>query len=210
MNKTLYIDNFTFWTENETEKIPDVSFIPAMLRRRMSVLEKIAISLVARITPKSDDYQIVFASRFGEWEQTIKLIRQFYEDKEMSPMGFSNSVHNAAMGHLSLLTHNKNSYTSIAGGEKTIENALLDAICSAQPTLFVYAEEHSPKEYEHLFERPVLSHGCALFIDKNGKNKFELLSNNQDLPNLSFQDLQDRLQNAADIKTSNWKLIKKQ
>ena len=97
MNKTLYIDNFTFWTENETEKIPDVSFIPAMLRRRMSVLEKIAISLAARITPKSDDYQIVFASRFGEWEQTIKLIRQFYEDKEMSPMGFSNSVHNAAM-----------------------------------------------------------------------------------------------------------------
>ena len=181
-----------------------------MLRRRMSVLEKIAISLAARITPKSDDYQIVFASRFGEWEQTIKLIRQFYEDREMSPMGFSNSVHNAAMGHLSLLTHNKNSYTSIAGGEKTIENALLDAVCSAQPTLFVYAEEHNPKEYEHLFERPVLSHGCALFIDKNGKNKFELLSNNQDLPNLSFQDLQDCLQNAADIKTSNWKLIKKQ
>ena len=42
------------------------------------------------------------------------------------------------------------------------------------------------------------------------ENKFELLSNNQDLPNLSFQDLQDCLQNAADIKTSNWKLIKKQ
>ena len=40
MNNTLYIDKFVFWTENEAEKIPDVSFIPAMLRRRMNTVEK--------------------------------------------------------------------------------------------------------------------------------------------------------------------------
>ena len=146
MNNTLYIDKFAFWMENDTEKLPDVSFIPPMLRRRMSAVEKIAISLASKVAPESVDYHIVFASRFGEWEQTIKLIRQFYEDKEMSPAGFSNSVHNAAMGHLSLLTHNKNSYTSIAGGERTIETALLDACVSNTPTLFVYAEEHKDRK----------------------------------------------------------------
>ena len=209
MNKTLYIDNFTFWTENDTEKLPDVSFIPAMLRRRMNAVEKIAIALAARVAPESADYTVVFASRFGEWNQTIKLVRQFYEDKEMSPAGFSNSVHNAAMGYLSLLTHNKNSYTSIAGGHKTIETALLTALVSDKPVLFVYAEEKNPEEYNHLFKKPVASHGCALFIDKSGKNAYELAPNNQDLPALSFEKLQESMQNNTEIQTSNWKLIKK-
>ena len=209
MNKTLYIDNFAFWTENETEKLPDVSFIPPMLRRRMSLLEKTAIALAVRVTGNSNDYRTVFASRFGEWEQTIKLIRQFYEDKEMSPAGFSNSVHNAAMGQLSLLTHNKNSYTSIAGGERTIETALLDACVSNTPTLFVYAEEHNPVEYNSLLTNPILTHGCALFINNHGQNKYELSANNQDLPFLSFEMLKDALETGKDILTANWKLTKK-
>ena len=210
MNKILYIDHFAFWTENDAEKIPDVSFIPPMLRRRMSVLEKTAIALATKIAPKNADYRTVFASRFGEWEQTIKLIQQFYNDHEMSPAGFSNSVHNATMGHLSLMTHNKKSYTSIAGGAKTIENALLDALISDEPVLFIYAEERNPVEYEHLLEKPVLSHGCAIFINNNGKTKYELSPNNEILPDLSFEKLQEFLENGSEIKTSNWKLSKKQ
>ena len=209
MNSTLYIDKFIFWTESDTEQLPDVSFIPAMLRRRMSVIEKTAIALASKIAPEHNDYRIVFASRFGEWEQTIKLIRQFYTDKEMSPAGFSNSVHNASMGHLSLLTHNKNSYTSIAAGERTIENALLDAITSDKPVLFVYAEEKSPQEYTKILDKPVLTHGCAIYLDKSGTNAYELNTNDKDLPLLSFEQLHDYLENRKDIETSNWKLSKK-
>ena len=209
MNKTLYIDNFEFWTENDTEKLPDVSFIPPMLRRRMSALEKVAIAMASKIVPETPDYKLVFASRFGEWDQTIKLIRQFYEDKEMSPAGFSNSVHNAAMGHFSLLTHNKNSYTSIASGEKTIENGLIDSVLTDRPVLFIYGEEHTPAEYEHMLKEPVLSHGCAVLIKNDGQNKYELAPNNEDLPALSFEDLKKALQNGSDIKTSNWILSKK-
>ncbi len=210
MNKTLYIDNFAFWMENDMEKLPDVSFIPPMLRRRMSVLEKIAISLASKIAPNDTDYRTVFASRFGEWEQTIKLIRQFYNDKEMSPAGFSNSVHNAAMGHLSLLTHNKESYTSIAGGDKTIENSLLDAMLTDKPVLFIYAEEQNPEEYTNALNTPVLSHGCAILIKNTGENGYELTTNNENIPPLSFQALQESLETKTDIKTSSWILTKKQ
>ena len=209
MNNTLYIDKFVFWTENEAEKIPDVSFIPAMLRRRMNTVEKIAVALAQKIAPEYNDYRIVFASRFGEWGQTIKLIHQFYTDKEMSPAGFSNSVHNASMGQLTLLTNNKNSYTSIAAGERTIENALLDAITSDKPVLFVYAEEKNPDEYEKILDTPVCSHGCAIYLDKSGTNAYELNTNDKDLPSLSFRQLYDYLENGKDIETSNWKLSKK-
>lgn len=210
MNNTLYIDKFNFWMENDQDTIPDVSFIPPLLRRRMNTIEKIAVSLASKVAPESGDYRVVFASRFGEWEQTIKLIRQFYEDKEMSPAGFSNSVHNAAMGHLSLLTHNKNSYTSIAACEKTLENALLDAMLTQKPVLFIYAEEKNPDEYKTALQNPVLSHGCAIFIDKSGQNEYELISANTNLPALSFEKLRDFLENGKTIETSNWKLSKKQ
>ena len=209
MNNTLYIDKFVFWTENEVEKIPDISFIPAMLRRRMNTIEKTAVALASKIAPANNDYRIVFASRFGEWGQTIKLIQQFYNEKEVSPAGFSNSVHNAAMGYLSLLTHNKNSYTSIAAGIKTIENAFLNAITSDKPVLFINAEEKSPKEYEKILGKPVLTHGCAIYLAKGGKNAYELNTNDKNLPPLSFEQLQDYLENGKDIETSNWKLSKK-
>ena len=209
MNNTLFIDNFAFWTENDAETIPDVSFIPPMLRRRLSTLEKTAIAMAARVAPKSSDYKTVFASRFGEWNQTIKLIRQFYDDHEMSPAGFSNSVHNASMGHLSLLTHNKKSYTSVAGGERTIENALLDAMLNTEPVLFIYCEEKNPSEYEHILNPHVLSHGCAVFIDKNGTNRYELLKNDAEIPPLTFEKLKEFLKNGFELQTSNWKLLKK-
>ncbi len=209
MNNTLCIDKFVFWQENDTEKLPDVSFIPAMLRRRMNTVEKIAVAMASKIAPKKADYRMVFASRFGEWEQTIKLIRQFYEDREMSPAGFSNSVHNAAMGQLSLLIHNTNSYTSIAAGKRTIENALLEAITGKKPVLFIYAEEKNPEEYKKLLEKPVLSHGCAIYLDKTGTNAYELKLNDNKTPCLTFEQLQFYLENKTDIETSNWKLLKK-
>lgn len=210
MNKTLYIDNFIFWQETDTEPLPDVSFIPPMLRRRMSALEKIAIALASKIIPENTDYITVFASRFGEWNQTIKLIQQFYNDKEMSPAGFSNSVHNAMPGHLSLLTHNKKSYTSIAAGDKTIENAMLNAITGAKPVLFIYAEEKSPQEYNNIVETPVPSHGLAMFISDSGKNAYEFITEAKSNDILTFDNLEQALKNTKDIQTSGWALVKKQ
>lgn len=209
MNTMLYIDKFAFWQQSETEKIPDISFIPPMLRRRMTNIEKIAISLAHSVAPTNSDYQVVFASRFGEWQQTIDLIKQFYNDGEMSPAGFSNSVHNAAVGHLSLLTHNTKPYTSIAAGEQTIEMGLLEAFTTKKPVLFIYAEETTPTEYEHLFEKPFTAHGMACFITNTGENAYEFIKDNENIELLNFQRLCELLTNKKDIKTSHWTLVKK-
>jgi len=209
MNDMLYIDKFAFWRESESEKTPDVSFIPPMLRRRMTNVEKIAISLAYAVAPTEPDYQIVFASRFGEWQQTINLIKQFYNDAEMSPAGFSNSVHNAAAGHFSLLTHNTKSYTSIAAGAKTLEMGLLDAFTTKKPVLFVYAEESVPTEYKHMFSKPFFAHAVACFITDSGKNAYEFKKNGVELAPLGFDELENLLRNKTDIKTSCWTLVKK-
>ena len=137
MKKIFYIQKYVLWQQNEKEEMPDISFIPTLLRRRLTAIEKIGLFLAHRLEPLPENCLIVFASRFGEWQQTIDLIQQFYSDKEMSPAGFSHSVHNAMPGLLSILSKNKSSYTSIAAQESTIEAGLLEAFCTSAPVLFV-------------------------------------------------------------------------
>lgn len=210
MNKTLYIDNFAFWEQSDEEKLPDVSFIPPLLRRRMSDLEKIAIYLANKTAPKDRQYRTVFASRFGEWEQTIKLIKQFFNDGEMSPAGFSNSVHNASVGHLSLITKNHADYTAIASGQDTIENAIIDATTGKMPVLFIYAEEKAPIEYEHMFDTPVKSHGFAIFIDNNGAKAFDFVPCKKECNSLNFNQLRDFFNGKThEINTTHWTIVRK-
>ena len=80
---------------------------------------------------------VVFASRWGEIGTTVKLMQQMHGEGEMSPAGFSNSVHNAAPGHLSLLTKNRAPYTAIAAGPDSYEMGLLEASTYPGRVLFV-------------------------------------------------------------------------
>ena len=84
---------------------PDVSFIPPLERRRLTGVERAALAVAWQVRPEGE-VPVVFASRWGEIGVTVKLMTQFHADREMSPAGFSASVHNAAPGAFSLLTHN--------------------------------------------------------------------------------------------------------
>ena len=75
----------------------DLSFIPPIMRRRMSIVDKYILSVLNNIY--SDNIEnIVFSSQYGEVERLIKLINQYTENKEVSPNAFSCSVHNYSEG----------------------------------------------------------------------------------------------------------------
>lgn len=206
MNNTICINGFYIWRESDNEKLPDVSFIRPMVRRRMTDLQKIAIGVANRVAPKDANYQIVFASRYGEWQQTIKLITQFHTDSEMSPAGFSNSVHNAAAGAFSILTKNKNPYTSIAGGARTLESGILAALMAPGPVLFIYAEEKSPEIYEPFLESRVPAHGMAFMLSNSGESKVAFQYGEYAQKPLAFDAMADFLENGAEICTCCWKM----
>lgn len=205
MNKKIYIDNFIVWHESENEKIPDVSFIPSMMRRRMSNLEKIAIGLAGKIAPQTQNYTTVFASRFGEWGQTIQLIRQFFDEQEMSPAGFSNSVHNASAGLFSLLTKNTNSYTSIAAGDNTLEMAVLKALTETKDVMVVFVGEHNPEIYDSMLKTPCDAFGLALMIKKDGNRKINAKTGTFNAKPLTLESLIDFLNSKSNcITTKHW------
>ena len=156
---------------------PDVSFIPPLERRRLTGVERAALAVAWQVRPEGE-VPVVFASRWGEIGVTVKLMTQFHADREMSPAGFSASVHNAAPGAFSLLTRNHAPYTAIAARERSLEAGLLEALTqeaaiagraavAGRPpyrgaVVFVFAEEATPAFYAPAFGP--LQPACALAV----------------------------------------------
>ena len=119
---------------------PDVSFVPPLMRRRLSPLQKMFFAL-AREAERMPSASVVFASRDGEDTLTRRLVEDFHVDGSVSPHRFSASVYNAAPGLWSIFTKNHAPYTAIAAGDDTIECGLIELLAGREPALLVYAEE---------------------------------------------------------------------
>ena len=154
------IASYAVWRA-EGDVAPDVSFIPPLERRRLSGVERAALSVAWQVRPEGE-VPVVFASRWGEIGVTLKLMTQFHADREMSPARFSASVHNAAPGAFSLLTGNHSPYTAIAARERSLEAGLLEALAYGTPVVFLFAEEATPAFYAPAFGP--LQPACALAV----------------------------------------------
>ena len=142
-----------------------------MERRRLTGVERAALSVAWQVRPEGE-VPVVFASRWGEIGVTVKLMKQFHADHEMSPAGFSASVHNAAPGAFSLLTHNHAPYTAIAARARSLEAGILEALVQGTAVagrppyrgavVFVFAEEATPEFYAPEFGP--LQGACALAV----------------------------------------------
>ena len=128
------------WSVLAAGTAPDVSFVPPLVRRRFSPLQKLFFAL-AKAVGAEGGREVVFASRDGEDTLTRRIVDDFHADGSVSPQRFSASVYNAAPGLLSVFTKNRSAYTAIASGDDSIECGLLEALDSTAQTAFVYAEE---------------------------------------------------------------------
>ena len=166
------------WKATDETPKPDVSFLPMLERRRLTALEKAALHVAWNLfrdggaLPPASEVPVVFASRWGEIGTTLKLMRQMHDEGEMSPAGFSASVHNAAPGAWSLFTGNRKPYTAIAARDGASEMGLLEAeaqlAAGASHVLYVYAEESTPEYYLPEFSEPENAHAVAMLLAKDG------------------------------------------
>jgi hypothetical protein len=119
---------------------PDVSFVPPLMRRRLSPLQKMFFAL-AKEVEKEPSASTVFASCDGEDTLTRRIVDDFHADGSVSPNRFSSSVYNAAPGLWSVFTKNRAPYTAVAAGDDTIECGILELLAGKEPAMLVYAEE---------------------------------------------------------------------
>lgn len=135
---------FEFIIEDYCSEVSqDLSFLPSLTTRKLSKLDKTAFSTLYKCFKNGTNPNLVFASRYGQFDRLSKLTKQFLADNEVSPMAFSGSVHNNTIGLFSILNGITASYNSVSAGENTISAGLLEAILqlkNSDEVLFCYAD----------------------------------------------------------------------
>lgn len=190
------------WRPSALGERPDVAFVPPLDRRRMTTLERAALHVAHDVRPDCS-LPVVFASRHGEIGVTEKLMRRFHDEGEMSPAGFSSSVHNAAPGAWSVLTGNHESYTAIAGRARSFECGLLEAMALGRAALFVYAEEPTPEAYLPDYPDPVAPVAFAVIVGA-GETTAAMNPRRADFPPAGPDDLVRFLRGEDETFRSSW------
>ena len=135
------------------QELSAIERIPAMQRRRLSRLAKLALnSAMQTLATQHADY-IVWVSQYGDEAKTLNILADVLSEQTPSPTQFSTSVHNAISGLYSILCQDATPATSLAGSwnDGLIEAyAWLKTIPEAGHVLLVYYDEALPDIYaEH-------------------------------------------------------------
>ena len=110
---------------------PDVSFLPAMQRRRLSRLARMAFSVGWPLAQGHEALPLVFASRHGETPRTFDILSDLAASQPLSPTQFSLSVHNAVIGLWSIMRGETSEMTAIAAAGDGLEHGLIEACALA-------------------------------------------------------------------------------
>ncbi|MDO6618480.1 beta-ketoacyl synthase chain length factor [Pseudomonadota bacterium] len=160
---------------------PALPQVPAMQRRRFSRLTKMMLTAAYQCAP-ADNCRSVFASRHGELTRTLGLLQDIVIKEPLSPLAFSQSVHNTASGIYGIVTGNTAASTSIAAGEETLAQAMVEVFAqlaeNPEPILMVFADDPVPpiyNQYTHEAELP-LAMGLYLAPAQSSANKVAQLT----------------------------------
>lgn len=111
------------------EDTPALSEVPAMQRRRIERLGRMAIQTACWCEQPDDGGQVplVFASRHGDVARSMELLNTLSADQPMSPTAFGLSVHNAIAALYSIARGHRGNYLALAAGRATVETACIEA-----------------------------------------------------------------------------------
>jgi len=159
---------------------PEVKFLPAMFRRRLSRLSKLALSSAFSCIKQGEPVSTVFASSHGELSTCVKLLENLASNTELSPTKFSTSVHNTASGMYAIANKDRSPSTSIAAGIDTLEMAFIEAASQLathkqSKVMLVLAEEPVHEHYQQYAQLPEKSFALSLLLsNKSTGNKLSL------------------------------------
>mgnify|MGYP002515807102 CR=1 FL=1 len=140
----IFIKNFAYC--NAVDEI--IKKIPMMMRRKLSTVDKLAMSVILKVYEENDNIdEFIFSSQYGEFERLFSLIEQYNNENEVSPIAFSASVHNYLAGVLSLFKNLTGSYYAVSSGENSLSFGLVEAIVSGKNNiLYCYSDSFEEKK----------------------------------------------------------------
>lgn len=165
---TFNILDWKAWTPAQHDAQPDVSVIPAMLRRRLSPIGRAALSVIMPLAQTHGAMPLVYVSRHGDLSRTLGLLEELAKGEPMSPTAFSLSVHNATAGLFSIQQGLTQNITALSGGAQELVPGLLESLglCSMQApqVLCVFCDETPPAVYQQQVDQPAQAYALAAVI----------------------------------------------
>jgi hypothetical protein len=147
---------------------PDVSFLPALQRRRLSPLARMAFAVGWPLAEGREALPLVYVSRHGETPRTFSMLCELAEQQPLSPTVFSLSVHNAVIGLWSILRAETSEMTALAAAGDGFEQGILEAVAllaeGAPAVLLIVTEEQPADAYRPWIDDVPFSYAVALLL----------------------------------------------
>jgi hypothetical protein len=139
--------------------------MPAMQRRRLNGLGRAAAQVAWGVHTPQPGTPVVFASRHGDAQRCLQLLKEFAATGAASPTDFTFSVHNAIGAIYSIARGDGAAYTSIAGGAGSAAAGVVEA-CGlladgAAEVLLVCYDAPLPGEYAGFQDAPSAPYAWA-------------------------------------------------
>lgn len=139
--------------EDAAAQAPKADLLPPMLRRRTSLLTRMAAEVAAQAIASGGldpaVVTVIYGSVYGEIRTTLDLLAALLTTDALSPTKFHNSVHNTAGGYVSIAAHNHGGNAALTAGRSTLAMGLLECAgllgAGAAPAVLVIAEESLPE-----------------------------------------------------------------
>lgn len=148
---------------------PDVSFLPALQRRRLGLLSRLFFAAAWPLLDDAAHCPLVLVSHDGEINRGFELWSALYGTGDVSPTSFGLSVHNALAGQWSMARGDMSEHTALAADEEALEIGILEA-CGllregAEHVLLVFADEALGEQYDvRGVSRPPFAHALAMVL----------------------------------------------
>ena len=101
-------------------------FLPMMTARRLTGGSRAAVESGLALLKRQRVDAVVFTSRHGELERNLRILTSLARQESLSPTDFAMSVHNAAVGSLTIAASAPLVTTSLAAGVDTFQQGLVE------------------------------------------------------------------------------------
>lgn len=156
---------------------PALKNIPLMLRRRFTTIGKYSVEAATPLLTEDEQIPLVFASRHGDVDLTLSLLKSIASNESLSPTSFSLAVHNAISGLFSIARKDRSEITAISATENLIPFALLEAATQLQENkhvLCIICESVLPDLYRPFAASPPFTYAIAMVLSREEGDIFYL------------------------------------
>lgn len=105
------------------------SALPMMTARRLSSGSRLAVDCGLTLLQQHAPDAVLYTSRHGELERNFRILQALATGQPVSPTDFALSVHNSAVGNLTIAAKQPLVSSSLSAGLDTFQQGLCEAFC---------------------------------------------------------------------------------